>query len=289
MAWPDRSRPTATRWCGSCEAPPTPARARVRWDIERGEIDAAGLEGLDGVVHLAGEGIGEKRWTDEQKRKILESRTKGTGLLADALASLDAKPPVLVSGRRDRRLRRPRRRAAHRGERARHRVPRRGRRRLGGRRRARRGGRHPGATHPHRDRPRRRTAACSQRLARLCRFGILGKLGSGKQWMSWISLADEVAAIRFLLAPELRPPRPGQPHRAGAGHQRGVHQGARPGAAPADVPPGARASARSCSSDPSWPSRCSTRASECSPTCSLDAGFEFRHTDLEPTLRDLLG
>src|SRR3954453_6045984 len=70
----------------------------VRWDLDAGTIDAAGLEGLDGVVHLAGEGIGEKRWTDEQKRKILESRTKGTDLLARTLASLATPPPVLVSG-----------------------------------------------------------------------------------------------------------------------------------------------------------------------------------------------
>src|SRR5436190_21414013 len=70
----------------------------VRWDIDRGEIDAKGLEGLDGVVHLAGEGIADKRWTDEQKCKILDSRTQGTRLLADALGALDAPPPVLVSG-----------------------------------------------------------------------------------------------------------------------------------------------------------------------------------------------
>ena len=70
----------------------------VRWDIDAETIDADALEGLDGVVHLAGEGIAEKRWTDEQKRRILESRTHGTSLLAGALASLAAKPPVLVSG-----------------------------------------------------------------------------------------------------------------------------------------------------------------------------------------------
>lgn len=70
----------------------------VRWDPEAGTIDAAGLAGVDGVVHLAGEGIGEKRWSDEQKRRIRESRTKGTYLLANTLAGLDPKPSVLVSG-----------------------------------------------------------------------------------------------------------------------------------------------------------------------------------------------
>src|SRR5580765_865287 len=70
----------------------------VRWDLDAGTIDGAGLEGLDGVVHLAGEGIGDGRWTAEHKRRVLESRTKGTALLVTALAALDAKPKVLVSG-----------------------------------------------------------------------------------------------------------------------------------------------------------------------------------------------
>ena len=54
----------------------------VRWDPDAGTIDGRGLAGVDGVVHLAGEGIGEKRWTDEQKRRIVDSRVKGTRLLA---------------------------------------------------------------------------------------------------------------------------------------------------------------------------------------------------------------
>jgi uncharacterized protein (TIGR01777 family) len=70
----------------------------LRWDPEAGTIDAAGLAGIDAVVHLAGEGIAEKRWTAEQKRRIMESRTKGTGLLARTLAALDPKPSVLLSG-----------------------------------------------------------------------------------------------------------------------------------------------------------------------------------------------
>jgi uncharacterized protein len=69
----------------------------LRWDIERGEIDVEGLRGVDAVVHLAGEGIAERRWTDEQKRRILESRTHGTRLIAETLASMDDGPKVLVS------------------------------------------------------------------------------------------------------------------------------------------------------------------------------------------------
>jgi hypothetical protein len=56
------------------------------------------LEGLGGVVHLAGAGIGDKKWTPARKSLILESRTRGTGLLARTLAGLREPPPVLVSG-----------------------------------------------------------------------------------------------------------------------------------------------------------------------------------------------
>ncbi len=177
----------------------------IRWDIERGEIDAAGLEGLGGVVHLAGEGIGDKRWTDEQKRKIKESRSKGTHLLAEALAGLSDKPPVLVSGsaigiygdRGDEQLTEAStpgtgflaevaeawEAAAAPAEAAGIRVA------------------------------RIRTGivldadgGALQRLATIARFGALGKIGSGQQWMSWVALADEVGAIRFLLERDVAGP-----------------------------------------------------------------------------------
>jgi uncharacterized protein (TIGR01777 family) len=68
----------------------------LRWDIDRGEIDADGLRGVDAVVHLAGEGIAERRWTDAQKQRILRSRTEGTRLIADAVAGVEDGPRVLV-------------------------------------------------------------------------------------------------------------------------------------------------------------------------------------------------
>ena len=70
----------------------------IEWDPDAGTIDRGGLEGLDAVIHLAGEGIGERRWTPEQKRRIRESRTKGTRLLAGALAELQRPPAALLSG-----------------------------------------------------------------------------------------------------------------------------------------------------------------------------------------------
>jgi uncharacterized protein (TIGR01777 family) len=69
----------------------------LEWNPDAGTIDAAGLEGIGGVIHLAGAGIGDKRWTDARKRLILESRTKGTGLLARTLAGLTRAASVLVS------------------------------------------------------------------------------------------------------------------------------------------------------------------------------------------------
>lgn len=68
----------------------------VAWDIEKGEIDAAKLEGIDAVVHLAGENIAG-RWSAAKKKAILESRVKSTRLLCETLAKLKRKPPVLVS------------------------------------------------------------------------------------------------------------------------------------------------------------------------------------------------
>jgi uncharacterized protein (TIGR01777 family) len=68
----------------------------VGWDPSAGEIDASRLEGVDAVVHLAGESIAEGRWTAERKRRILESRRQGTGLLARTIANLSEPPGVMV-------------------------------------------------------------------------------------------------------------------------------------------------------------------------------------------------
>jgi uncharacterized protein (TIGR01777 family) len=70
----------------------------VRWDPDADEIESDRLEGIDAVVHLAGAGIGDKKWTPERKQLVLTSRTRGTGLLARTLAGLTQQPSVLVSG-----------------------------------------------------------------------------------------------------------------------------------------------------------------------------------------------
>jgi NAD dependent epimerase/dehydratase family enzyme len=70
----------------------------IQWDPAAGLLDPGALEGIDAVVHLAGAGIADKRWTEARKGEILESRTRGTSLLAGALAKLERPPAVFVSG-----------------------------------------------------------------------------------------------------------------------------------------------------------------------------------------------
>jgi len=76
---------------------PAPGETSVlRWDPVKGEIDAAGLEGLDAVVHLAGENIASGRWTAARKAAIRDSRVNGTRFLCEALAGLARPPKTLV-------------------------------------------------------------------------------------------------------------------------------------------------------------------------------------------------
>lgn len=70
----------------------------LRWSPSEGTIDAGAFEGVDAVIHLAGAGIADKRWSDDRKKVILESRTTGTTLLAETLAGLDRPPRLLISG-----------------------------------------------------------------------------------------------------------------------------------------------------------------------------------------------
>ena len=76
---------------------PKDSATQIYWNPEKGTLSVDELEGLDGVVHLAGDNLAEGRWTDEKKRSIRESRIKGTTLLSETLAKLERKPGVLVS------------------------------------------------------------------------------------------------------------------------------------------------------------------------------------------------
>lgn len=70
---------------------------RLTWNPSAGTIDSAGLEGVDAVVHLAGDGIATGRWTKAKKQRIRDSRVEGTRLLCETLAGLRRRPKVLVS------------------------------------------------------------------------------------------------------------------------------------------------------------------------------------------------
>ncbi|GAB2772877.1 TIGR01777 family oxidoreductase [Streptomyces chlorus] len=72
----------------------------VRWDPERGSVDAAGLARCDAVVNLAGAGVGDHRWTPAYKERIRTGRVRGTAALAEAVAGMkrDVRPRVFVNG-----------------------------------------------------------------------------------------------------------------------------------------------------------------------------------------------
>lgn len=177
----------------------------VRWDPTAGVLDGAALDGVEAVVHLAGEGIAEKRWTDEQKRRIRDSRVLGTTLIANTLAERSTRPAVLVSGsgidaygdRGDEVLTE----SSSRGESFLADVVR----------------DWEAATAPAEAAGIRvahlrtgivlgKSGGALPRMVQLARFGLLGKIGSGRQWWSWITLADQVRAIRHLIDHEVSGP-----------------------------------------------------------------------------------
>lgn len=69
----------------------------IFWDPVRGDIDAEALEGVDAVIHLAGESVGDGLWTPERRRRISESRVDGTRLVAETLAGLRHRPRALLA------------------------------------------------------------------------------------------------------------------------------------------------------------------------------------------------
>jgi uncharacterized protein len=171
--------------------------AEVGWNPATGAIDTDSLEGVDAIVHLAGASIG-RRWTDARKKEILRSREEGTGLLATALASLERRPQVLVSvsavgvygSRGDEILTE----SSATGSDFLARVC----------------GAWEGATRPAADVGIRVVnlrlgvvlEAILPRLLLPFRLGLGGRLGNGKQWLSWITLDDVVAAMTEALSDE---------------------------------------------------------------------------------------
>ena len=72
-------------------------RKSFKWNIEKQEIDSEAIEWADAIIHLAGAGVAEKRWTPERKKLILESRTHSTRLLFSALEKAKKRPNTFIS------------------------------------------------------------------------------------------------------------------------------------------------------------------------------------------------
>lgn len=175
--------------------------SEIEWSPDRYSIALARLEGFDAVINLAGESIASGRWDEEKKRKIRESRVKGTKLLSDALANLARPPKTLISASA----------IGYYGN---------------------RGDELLTETSPPGDdflagvcvEWENSTAHAAEKGIRVVntRFGIIldseggalakmltpfrmgvgGKIGSGKQWMSWIALDDVVGALKDALTNE---------------------------------------------------------------------------------------
>lgn len=173
-----------------------PNQGEIGWDPERGVLDAAHVRALDAIINLAGAGIGDHRWSEEYKQRIYDSRVRGTTAIANAIAAGDG-PRVLLNASA----------VGYYGN-----------------------GEQPvDETAPAGDdflagvvqAWEQATAPAEQAGARVVRMrsgvvlsadggalkpmlplfklGLGGRFGSGRQWMSWISIDDEVAAIEHLL------------------------------------------------------------------------------------------
>lgn len=177
---------------------PLSAAKEIRWDPAAGRIEPKQLEGFDAVVHLAGENIGAGRWTAAKKARIRSSRVEGTSLLAKTLAGLNQPPKVLVSASA----------VGYYGDRGEEKLDE---------------GSGPGTGFLAEVCGAWEEAAMTAaeagirvvlarfgvvlspeggalaRLLPLFRFGLGGRLGSGRQYMSWIALEDAVAAIAFVM------------------------------------------------------------------------------------------
>ncbi|MCC6954416.1 MAG: TIGR01777 family oxidoreductase [Deltaproteobacteria bacterium] len=170
----------------------------IRWDPARGEVDLRELEGAFAVVHLAGENIAALRWTKSKKNRILRSRVDGTRFLVDTLAKLSAKPEVLIASSANGYY------GSQRAEMLAETSP-------------------PGTGFLSDvcvawEREAARARDLGVRVVHLrtglvlsrdggalppmllpFRLGLGGRIGSGKQFVSWIHMADLVRSIQFLL------------------------------------------------------------------------------------------
>jgi uncharacterized protein len=177
------------------------APGEIEWSPAEGRLDPAALTGADAIVNLSGATIG-RRWNEQRKREILESRVRTTDLLARTAAGLDAKPSVLVVAG-------PTGIYGNRGDE----VLTEGSE-LGTGFLANVGRAWEAAAQPARDAGMRvvdfrqgivlsKDGGALERLLLPFKLGLGGRVGSGKQWWSWVALDDVVGAYRFALESEL--------------------------------------------------------------------------------------
>ena len=178
--------------------------SEVGWDPTSQTLDPGDLSGLTAVVHLAGAGVGDHRWTPAYKQEILSSRVNGTATIAAALADL-GEPIALVSGSAIGAY-------GDRGEETLNEDSRTGQGFLADVVRA-----WEGATTPAEDAGLRVVHArtglvltpdggAMERVLPLARLGLAGPLGTGRQYWSWITLHDEVRALAHLIEQDIAGP-----------------------------------------------------------------------------------
>jgi uncharacterized protein (TIGR01777 family) len=168
------------------------------WNPATGEIDGQALLGVDAVVHLAGTSIAAGRWTDERKRSIMESRVRGTDLIARTLAGLRDGPRVLVSASA----------VGYYGDRGAETLDERagaGRGFLAEVCRAWEAATRPAeragirVVHLRGGLVLSPTGGAIGQMLLPFKMGVGGRIGSGKQYMSWVDLDDHVALILHAL------------------------------------------------------------------------------------------
>jgi hypothetical protein len=258
----------------------------IAWDPGVSRIDAKGLDGVDAVVNLAGVGIGDAKWSDARKDEIRQSRLAATGLLSSAVAHLSRPPAVFVSASA----------VGYYGNRGDEKctedsAP-------GGDFLARVCVAWEDAARPAAHAGLRvawirtglvldPTGGVLDQLLLPFKLGLGGRLGTGTQYMSWITLADEVGAIRAIIDdPTLGGPvnltAPNPVTNAEFTATMGKVLG-RPTAIPTPLLPLRLRYGRELVQ------HLLLDGQRVLPTKLTDAGYAFGHTELEPALRALLG
>ncbi|GAC1373480.1 MAG: TIGR01777 family oxidoreductase [Actinomycetota bacterium] len=195
-------RPGSAPGTGSAGGPPrTDGGGAIAWDPAAGTIDAASLEGIGAIVNLAGIAVGPHRWTPSYKEQILQTRTRSTRLLAQTIAGLTRPPAVLVNASASGYY-------GDRGDEILTEESAAGTDFLAEVCVAWEGATQPAQAAGIRCAHLRTGIVLSPhggalgRILDLFKLGLGGRIGPGTQWWSWITLADEVGAIRHLIDTE---------------------------------------------------------------------------------------